>query len=449
MNRFLIKSAAVAAIGGLLFGFDTAVISGAVTDLASAYHLSPMLLGVTVSSALIGTILGALLAGAPGERFGSRDCLRGLAILYFISATGSAAAWNWDALICFRIIGGLAIGGSSVLGPMYIAEIAPPKRRGWLVGFFQLNIVLGILVAYSSNYVIGLARLGIHEWRWMLGVAALPAALFFVLLFGIAPSPRWLARMGRIDEARNVLAQTGEEHYEEELQEILASIQAEHAYQVDRLFSKKNRFPIFLAISIGMFNQLSGINAVLYYLNSIFTSAGFGALSASLQAIAVGFTLLLFTLVGMLVIDKLGRKTLLLIGSVGTTACLLGVGAIFATHKCTSFLLSLLIGYIACFAFSQGAVIWVYISEVFPNSIRAKGQSLGSLSHWIMNALISMLFPVIAGASGAQPFFFFALMMVVQFFVVLLVYPETKGLSLERVNESLRRRPAPSAGENL
>jgi sugar porter (SP) family MFS transporter len=437
INAYSLKSAAVAAIGGLLFGFDTAVISGATNDLTATYHLTPMLLGVTVASALLGTVAGAVLSGIPGERFGSRDCLRGLAVLYLISALGSAGAWSWSAFLIFRVIGGIAIGGSSVLGPIYIAEIAPPKWRGGLVGFFQLNVVAGILIAYFSNYVIGAAQVGVSEWRWMVGVAALPAAIFFGMLLGIPHSPRWLARKNRIDEAREVLMLTGEEQFETELQAIIASIQTEDLYQKDRLFARKNLFPIFLVISIGMFNQLSGINAILYYLNSIFTTAGYGALSASLQAIVVGFTLLIFTLVGMFAIDRLGRKTLLLIGSVGTCFCLTGIGLILVSHKYPSLLVWLLISFIAFFAFSQGAVIWVYISEVFPNSLRTKGQSLGSFSHWSMNAFVSMLFPVIAAMSGAYPFFFFASMMVLQFFVVLFIYPETKGLSLEEVTQNL------------
>lgn len=446
INSYSLKSATVAAIGGLLFGFDTAVISGATNDLAVTYHLSPMLLGITVSSALLGTIVGAMLAGIPGDSLGSRDSLRGLAVLYLVSAVGSAAAWNWPVFIAFRFIGGLAIGGSSVLGPIYIAEIAPPKWRGGLVGFFQLNVVLGILVAYFSNYLIAVAHVGLSEWRWMFGIASLPAAVFFVMLFGIPHSPRWLAGKNRIDEAREVLRLTGEQHFEAELKSIVESIRAENAFQKDRLFRRKHLLPIFLAISIGIFNQLTGINAILYYLNSIFTSAGFGALSSSFQAVIVGATLFLFTIVGMFGIDRLGRKTLLLVGSVGMAVCLAGVGTIFATHRHRSFLLWLLLTYIAFFAFSQGAVIWVYISEVFPNSLRAKGQSLGSLSHWTMNALVSMLFPVIAATSGAYPFYFFALMMVLQFFTVFFIYPETKGLSLEEVSHSLRQdEPLPVA----
>jgi MFS transporter, SP family, arabinose:H+ symporter len=437
VNSHLAKSTVVAALGGLLFGFDTAVISGTTSALAEVYHLSPALLGVTVASALWGTILGAMLAGIPGERFGRRDSLRIMAVLYLISALGCASAWNWDALVFFRFIGGLGIGGSSVLGPMYIAEIAPAKLRGRLVGFFQFNVVFGILLAYFSNYVIELQHFGSAEWRWQLGVAAIPAALFLAMLFGISRSPRWLVKQGRIEEARAVLQMTGEENYEKELQEIVQSIHLERRQAEEKLFSRKYRLPIFLAVSIGMFNQLSGINAILYYLNDIFAHAGFNKVSGSLQAVAVGGTNLLFTIIAMAVIDKIGRKTLLLIGSVGTAACLAGVAIIFITASHQALLLWLLIGYIAFFGFSQGAVIWVYIAEVFPNAVRAKGQSLGSFSHWFMNALISGLFPLMAASSGGYPFVFFSAMMVLQFFVVLFVYPETKGVTLEEMQKRL------------
>jgi sugar porter (SP) family MFS transporter len=437
LNSSLLKSAVVASLGGLLFGFDTAVISGTTAALTQTYGLSPKLLGVTVASAIWGTVLGAMLAGLPGERFGRRDSLRGLAILYLISALGCAGAWSWSSLVMFRFLGGLGIGGSSVLGPMYIAEIAPAKLRGRLVGLFQFNVVFGILLAYFSNYLIGLAHFGAAEWRWQLGITALPAALFFILLFTILRSPRWLVKRGRIAEARSVLRQIGEENFEQELQEIVASIHSEKLQSEEALFSRRYLFPIFLAVSIGMFNQLSGINAILYYLNDIFGHAGFSKVSGNLQAVAVGGTNLLFTMIAMSVIDKLGRKTLLLVGSVGTAICLAGVSLIFFTGQHQSFLLWLLIGYIAFFAFSQGAVIWVYISEVFPNTVRAKGQSLGSFSHWFMNALISGIFPLMAASSGAYPFVFFSVMMVAQFFVVLFVYPETKGYSLEEMQKRL------------
>jgi sugar porter (SP) family MFS transporter len=437
VNAYLAKSTVVAALGGLLFGFDTAVISGTTGALTQTYNLSPTLLGVTVTSALIGTVLGAMLAGFPGERFGRRDSLRVMAILYLVSGLGCAAAWNWVSLVAFRFIGGLGIGGSSVLGPMYIAEIAPAKLRGRLVGFFQFNVVFGILLAYFSNYVIGLQHFGVSEWRWELGVTAIPAGLFFVMLFTIPRSPRWLVKKGRVAEARAVLQMTGDENFEHDLKDIVASIDLEQSQTAETLFSSKYAFPIFLAVSIGMFNQLSGINAILYYLNDIFAHAGFSKISGNLQAVAVGSTNLLFTMIAMSVIDKLGRKTLLLIGSVGTAACLAGVAAIFFTGQHQNRLVWLLIGYIAFFAFSQGAVIWVYIAEVFPNSVRAKGQSLGSFSHWFMNAFISLIFPRMAASSGAYPFVFFSLMMVAQFFVVLFVYPETKGLSLEEMQKKL------------
>jgi len=437
LNSALLKSTVVAALGGLLFGFDTAVIAGATQALKTLYQLSPLGEGFTVASALIGTVIGSMLAGIPGDRYGRRDSLRGMAVLYVVSALGCALAWNWTALVIFRFIGGLAIGGSSVLGPMYIAEIAPAKWRGRLVGLFQCNVVLGILLAYLSNYVLGTMGFAAAEWRWKLGVTAVPAAFFFLMLFGIPRSPRWLVKKGRIDEAREVLRLVGEENYEQELKDIVESIDAEHVTS-DALFTAKYRVPIFLAISIGMFNQLSGINAILYYLNAIFERAGFSKVSGDLQAVAIGATNLLFTMLAMSVIDKLGRKKLLLVGSVGTALCLAGVAAIFLTGRHENLLVWMLVGYIAFFAFSQGAVIWVYISEVFPNRVRAKGQSLGSFSHWIMNALISWTFPLMAASSGGYPFVFFSAMMVLQFFVVMFFYPETKGISLEDMQKKLR-----------
>jgi MFS transporter, SP family, arabinose:H+ symporter len=443
LNFYLLKSTVVAALGGLLFGFDTAVISGTTSGLTQTYTLSPGMLGLTVSIALWGTVAGSLLAGIPGDRYGRRDSLRIMAVLYLISALGCAGAWNWDALVLFRFIGGLGIGGSSVLGPMYIAEIAPASWRGRLVGFFQFNVVFGILLAYLSNYLIGLQRLGLAEWRWELGVTAIPAAFFFLMLFTIPRSPRWLVKKQRIAEAREVLKMTGEPNYEQQLAEISASIDAEHGHADEPLFSAKYRLPIFLAVSIAFFNQFSGINAILYYLNDIFADAGFNKVSGGLQTVIVGLTNLVFTMIAMSVIDKFGRKKLLLIGAVGTAACLFGVAAIFATGRRHDLLIWLLVTYIAFFAFSQGAVIWVYISEVFPNRVRAKGQSLGSFTHWIMAALISLGFPALARWSKPLPFVFFAAITVVQFFVVLLVYPETKGVSLEKIQQELSGHEEP------
>lgn len=437
MNANLAKATAVGALGGLLFGFDTAVISGTTHALTITYGLSPKALGVTVAMALVGTIIGAMTAGIPGQKWGGRETLRVLAVFYVISALGCAFAWNWHALLAARFIGGLGIGGSSVLGPVYIAELAPAKTRGRLVGTFQINIVIGILLAYLSNYLIGLLGLGAMEWRWQLGIAAIPAFLFLVLLFGIPPSSRWLVTRKRVDEARTVLQMMGADNPEGELREIVDSIHLERLQTSEPLFSWKYRFPLFLAITIGMFNQLSGINAILYYLNDIFAAAGYSKVSGDLQAVAVGGMNLAATLLGMSLIDKLGRKTLLLIGSVGTAACLFGVSWVFFTNSHQSYLLVFLIAYIAFFAISQGAVIWVYISEVFPNRVRAKGQSVGSSSHWIMNAIIAFTFPQLAKSSGAYPFVFFGAMMVLQFFVVLSFYPETKGYSLEEMQHRL------------
>ena len=274
LNSTLLKSTIVAALGGLLFGFDTVVISGAIQPLKVLYHLSPFSEGFTVAAALIGTVIGSMLAGIPGDNLGRRASLRWMAILYVASALGCAFAWNWTAVLLFRFVGGLGIGGSSVLGPMYIAEISPAKWRGRLVGVFQFNVVFGILLAYFSNYLIGTMGFGDAEWRWKLGVSGLPALLFLVTLFGIPESPRWLVKKGRTNEAGDVLRLTGEENAEQELREIVESIDAEHVTS-DALFTTKYRVPIFLAVTIGMFNQLTGINAILYYLNSIFAHAGF------------------------------------------------------------------------------------------------------------------------------------------------------------------------------
>jgi MFS transporter, SP family, arabinose:H+ symporter len=437
LNANLAKATAVGALGGLLFGFDTAVISGTTHSLTSAYSLTAWTLGITVFMALGGTVIGAMFAGIPGQKWGARETLRVLAAFYVLSAVGCAFAWSWEVLLIARFLGGLGIGGSSVLGPVYIAELAPAKMRGRLVGSFQINIVIGILLAYLSNYAIARLGLGATEWRWQFGVAAFPAVLFLVMLFAIPPSPRWLVTRKRVDEARAVLEMMGSEDPGGELHEIVQSAHLERLRESEPLFTRKYRLPIFLAITIGMFNQLSGINAILYYLNYIFERAGFSKVSGDLQAVAVGAMNLVATLLAMTVIDKIGRKPLLLIGSVGTALCLIGVSAIFFTNQHQGALVWLLVAYIAFFAISQGAVIWVYIGEVFPNLVRAKGQSVGSSSHWVMNAIISLTFPLLARSSGAYPFVFFAAMMVLQFFVVLLVYPETKQVSLEQMQQKL------------
>jgi MFS transporter, SP family, arabinose:H+ symporter len=436
-NFYLLRASLVAALGGLLFGFDTAVIAGTTGALTEAFSLSPAMLGFTVSAALWGTVLGSLGAGRPSDRYGRRSCLIALGALYLASALGCSLAWSWPALLTFRAIGGLAIGASSVVGPMYIAEISPAAKRGRLVGLFQTNVVVGILLAYLSNYLVATGGFGASEWRWKFGMVALPAAAFLIAIFGIPESPRWLVAAGRLEDAREVLRRVGESNVDRETQEIAETLHQQRDRGGEPLFQSRYRKPVILAISIGMFNQLSGINAILYYLNDIFERAGFSKVSSDMQAVAIGFTNLVFTLIAMSMIDRLGRKKLLLIGAVGTAICLAGVAGIFATGSHPELLVWCLVGFIASFAFSQGAVIWVYLSEVFPNLVRARGQSLGSFTHWFMNAVISGVFPVMAARSGAIPFVVFALMMVGQFFVVLTIYPETRGVSLEEMEHHI------------
>jgi len=443
LNAHLLRSTIVGALGGLLFGFDTAVIAGTTGQLTQVFHLVSRLhlfipnQGLTVAIAVWGAAIGAMTAGPLGQKIGGREALRIMALLYLLSALGCALAWSWPSLLAFRLIGGLGIGGSSVLGPVYLAELAPARLRGRLVGLFQINIVAGILLAYASNYVVASLVAGGHAWRWQFGVAAIPAFFFLVFLFGIPRSSRWLVTQNRIEEARQVLELMGTPNSEAELKEIVDSIHVERSQRSEPLFRRKYRLPIFLAVTIGMFNQLSGINAILYYANEIFRFGGFSNLSADKQAVLLGAMNFVATLLAMSVIDKLGRKKLLLIGSVGTAGALAGVAAIFHTHSHQADLVWLLVGFIFFFSISQGAVIWVYISEVFPTRVRSKGQSLGSSSHWIMNALISGFFPWVAAHSAATPFVFFSGMMVLQFFMVLTIYPETKGASLEQLQQRL------------
>jgi SP family arabinose:H+ symporter-like MFS transporter len=434
LNRYLVKATTVGALGGLLFGFDTAVIAGTTQQLTAVFHLTPSTLGLTVFIGLVGTVVGAIGSGKLGQKIGGREALRIMAILYTVSAVGCAFAWDWNALMVFRFIGGLGIGGSSVLGPVYIAELAPAKWRGRMVGMFQIFIVTGILLAYLSNYIIASLHLGALEWRWEFGVAIVPSILFLIMLYGIPRSSRWLVTSNRTDEALDVLEMMGSPNSKAELQEIIDSIHLERGVKEEPLFQRRYALPIFLAISIGLLNQLAGINAILYYANSIFASAGFSSNSAALQTVGVGLVNLLATLLGMSLIDKMGRKTLLLIGSVGMIVALSGVAAIFYTHTHQGLLVWLLVLFIIFFAISQGSVIWVYIAEVFPNRVRSKGQSLGSSAHWISAALITRYFPVVVDKfSQGTPFAFFAVMMAVQFLLVLFVFPETKGRSLEQI----------------
>lgn len=437
LNRYLLKATIVGALGGLLFGFDTAVIAGTTQQLTQVFHLTADTLGLTVFIGLVGTVVGAMCSGWLGQRIGGREALRIMAILYTISGVGCAFAWNWDSLMVARFIAGLGIGGSSVLGPVYIAELAPAKWRGRMVGLFQINIVVGILLAYLSNFIISTLQLGVNEWRVEFGVAIVPSLIFLLMLYGIPRSSRWLVTTNRTNEALDVLKLMGSPNSEAELQEIIDSIHREKGAPQESVFKRMYAMPIFLAISIGLLNQLSGINAILYYSNFIFASAGFSKMSGGLQTVLIGLFNLLATFVGMSLIDKLGRKTLLLIGSVGMVIALSGVAGIFFTNSHQNLLVVMLVMYILFFAISQGSVIWVYIAEIFPNRVRSKGQSIGTSAHWISCAVITLFFPHVAQRSGGMPFAIFAGMMVLQFFLVLFVFPETKGVSLEQIQKKL------------
>ena len=437
LNPQLLRAAFAGALAGLLFGFDTGVVSGTTAGLTLRFSLTPRQLGVTVSIALWGAVLSAISAGVIGQKLGSRATLRITAVLYIVSAIGSSLAVGWPMLLASRFIGGLCIGAASVVGPVYIAEISPASWRGRMVGMFQINIVVGILIAYLSNYAVQSMHLGADEWRVQYGAAIAPALLFFFLLFGIPQSPRWLATQNRPQEALAVLERIGAADPAAEMQEFAAAAQRAKSGDGERLFVRRYAFPIFLSVSIGALNQLTGINAIIYYLSGIFAGAAFGSMPGSVRGIVVGTVNMLSTFVAMSVIDKVGRKTLLLIGSVGTAAALAGVTLIFAKGHGRQFVLPLLLFYIFSFAISQGAVVWVYISEIFPSSVRSKGQSLGCSANWVSNALVAVLFPVIAAHSISLPFAFFTVVACAQFFIVLFVYPETKGISLEALERKL------------
>ncbi|TAN35659.1 MAG: MFS transporter [Verrucomicrobia bacterium] len=450
----------IAALGGLLFGFDTAVISGTTDWLKTGFvaqithelqssfptiaegQLSSFLLGFTVASALIGTIIGSLAVGRPSDAFGRRSILFVLAAFYFISAIGCALAWSWWSFLISRFLGGLAVGGASVVSPMYIAEISPAKYRGRLVAVTQFNVVFGILLAYLSNYLISSlagAMLGELQYRWMYGVQALPAAAFFFLLFFTPQSPRWLIAKQRVDEARGVLEQCGADadNLEDEIKDIQASLDLTHHTMQEPFYCKKYLKPILLAVAMGAFNQLSGINAVLYYTPTIFKMAGAGVESALLQSVIIGFTMMVFTMAALVIIDHVGRRRLMLLGSIGYIIGLCGAAYAFYTGGNGRLLLGSLLVFIAAHGFGQGAVIWVFISEIFPNRVRARGQALGSFTHWGMNAVISWTFPMIAAAAGWMAFACYALFMVGQLFWVILVMPETKGITLEKIQQEL------------
>ncbi|MFN8007880.1 MAG: sugar porter family MFS transporter [Terriglobia bacterium] len=438
-NLYLLACTLVAALGGLLFGFDTAVISGTTDALREKFALSDNLLGFTVASALMGTIIGSIGASRPADAIGRRGALALLGVIYFVSALGCAFSWDWHSFLSFRFLGGLAVGGASVVSPLYIAEISPASFRGRMVAITQFNVVFGILLAYLSNYLIGGMHLGENEWRWMFGVMAVPSALFFLLIFLTPQSPRWLVARGRLAEARIVLERCGSDtgSVEDEIREIQHSMDLAHHSLHEPFYCGRYLKPILLAVAIAAFNQLSGINAVLYYTPSIFKMAGAGVESALLQSVIVGFTMLVFTMLAMVIIDHFGRRRLMLLGSMGYILGLSGAAyAFYAKVEGPLLLVSLLV-FIAAHGFGQGAVIWVFISEIFPNRVRARGQALGSFTHWAMNAAISWTFPMIAAAAGWMAFAFYALCMVGQLIWVLTVMPETKGISLEKIQEEL------------
>jgi sugar porter (SP) family MFS transporter len=433
-GRIPFRVVITASLAGILFGFDTAVIAGITHALRETFSLSPAMLGAAVSSVLWGTLVGALIAGVPGDRHGSRNILRVIGALYLMSALGCALAWNLHSFLACRFLTGIAIGGSSVLAPVYLAEIAPANRRGIFVGLFQVNIVFGILLAYGSNFVVDRFVGGPDAWRYKIAVSALPAIVFFGLLFTIPHSPRWLVAKSRLAEAEASLRRLGSRRPRDELDDFAISREP-HDMPPQRLSWTVHRRPILLALGLACFNQLSGINAILYYLGDIFAAAGFDAWSTDLQSVAIGATNLAATLVGIALLDRLGRRTLILIGSIGTAPTLLGVSLVMANHAPRAWLLPLLIVFIASFALSQGAVIWVYLSEIFPIEVRARGQSLGSATHWIFNALIAGTFPVIAAHSKSVPFLFFAIMMILQFIAAFFLMPETRGVPLECVGK--------------
>jgi sugar porter (SP) family MFS transporter len=435
LARAQLRIIVVASLAGLLFGFDTAVIAGVTRALQEAFGLSPAGLGLAVSAALWGTLVGAVAAGRPGDQYGARTVLRLIGLLYAVSALGCALSWSLWSFIAFRFLTGIAIGASSVLAPVYIAEVAPAPRRGALVGLFQINIVVGILLAYISNFAVARLIGGADLWRWKLAMAAIPAFAFMILLLTIPQSPRWLISKGRLSQAISSFKRLGILDAESAAQEMHKAAQHTGEAPSQSLSFAIHRRPILLAIGVALFSQLSGINAILYYLGDIFRAAGFSSLSSDLQSVAIGLTNLLATLIGMALIDRLGRRQLLIIGSVGMALAQGGVALVMWVNAAQALLLPLLVLFIASFAISMGAVIWVYLSEIFPTAVRARGQALGSAVHWVANAVISAMFPAIAAMSRPAPFTFFALMMGAQLVLVLRFLPETRGVRLEDMNQ--------------
>ncbi|HET9429834.1 MAG TPA: sugar porter family MFS transporter [Chitinophagaceae bacterium] len=442
MNKKLLLWSIVVALGGFLFGVDVAVISGAEQEIKKVWGLSDVAHGIAIGTALYGTVIGALTGGIPASILGRKKTLIWIGIFYLVSAIGSAIVNDVYTFMGFRFLGGLAIGASSVVAPMYITEIAPAKNRGKLVATFQFNIVFGILVAYLSNYL--LQNLGEESWRWMLGVVAIPSFIYCILMFFVPESPRWLiVHKGDYDKARSILGVSDPEGVDEALKALHKSIDEEKQKEsLASFFSKRYSKPIMLAFLIAAFNQLSGINAIIYYAPRVFELAGIGKEAAFLQSAGIGLINLVFTMLGLYLIDRLGRKKLMLIGSLGYILSLTAVAAAFQFGWLGGMVVPvLLFVFIASHAIGQGAVIWVFISEIFPNSVRAYGQSLGSATHWVLAAVIASIFPIMAERFGAAAMFlFFAVMMVLQLLWVIFRMPETKGVPLEQLEEKLLKK---------
>lgn len=434
-----------AALGGFLFGFDTAVISGAERAIQEVWQLSDWTHGLAIASALYGTVIGALFGGVPANRFGRKTSLLWIGLFYFISAVGSGLAWDVSSFTFFRFLGGLGVGASSVVAPMYISEIAPAKNRGLLVALYQFNIVFGIVMAYVSNFLIGTAELP-EGWRWMLGVEAIPAMIYSVMIFSIPESPRWLiAKFNDQAKAREILSRTDPSGVDEAIRlaiEEEKGIKQKAGFGV--LFSSRYFSSTLLAIMIAFFNQVSGINAIIYFAPRIFEMAGISTENALISTIGIGLINLFATFFGLYLIDRLGRKKLMYIGSFGYIISLTLMAYNFLGPGIPAFWLPIFVfGFIASHAVGQGSVIWVFISEMFPNELRAYGQSLGSFTHWILAALIANIFPFFANNFGPGYIFaFFCLMMICQLLWVRFKMPETKGRTLEEIQKDLQKNHA-------
>lgn len=439
MNKLLFWSI-TSALAGFLFGFDTVVISGAEQKIQGLWGLSSILHGFAIGAALYGTVIGALIGGWPSDRFGRKKTLQWIGILYLVSAIGSALAPDVYSFIAARFIGGLGVGISTIAAPLYISEIAPADKRGRMTGMFQFNIVLGVLIAFLSNALI--SDIGESAWRWMLGVEAFPALIYAVMCWFIPESPRWLiVQRGEKEEAKRILSEADSSASEESINQMVDEIErhqgAESAGVRRPFWVKKLKVPILLALLIAFFNQLSGINAMLYFAPRIFEMTGLGEKAALLQSIGIGVTNLVFTFVGLWMIDRMGRRVLLYIGSIGYIVSLGLVSWAFASEH-YSIVPVCIFAFIAAHAIGQGAVIWVFIAEIFPNEFRARGQSLGCSTHWVFAALLTTFFPsMVTAFSPATVFAFFAGMMVLQLIWVALMVPETKGVSLESLEDDL------------